>query len=256
MTGYIRIPKGKLYYETVGEGETIVFIHGFSLDRRMWAPQVAEFSKNYQVVTYDARGFGRSSLPEGTYQHHADLRHLLTGLGISQAHLVGLSMGGRIAANFTVMYPQMVKSLTLLDAALNGYPNSVNWDVGLAGRGMAVAKANWLNHELFHDTKLHLDAARACSEMVAEYSGWHWNHADPQSESDPDTANRLNEVTAPTLIIVGQGDLPQFKAIAQVYHSGIAGSKLVVIPQAGHMTNLEAPEQVNQLIAGNIKTLP
>jgi|GEM_PF-7008155 len=122
--GVLAYNNGHLYYETVGSGagDPIVFVHGFTLDRRMWQPQVGHFSKNHQVVTYDARGFGKSSLPGESYSHTTDLHALFNHVGIQQAHVVGLSMGGRIATNFTLAYPNLVKSLTLMDAALDGYP--------------------------------------------------------------------------------------------------------------------------------------
>jgi pimeloyl-ACP methyl ester carboxylesterase len=85
---------GQIYYETIGSGEPIIFIHGFTLSHIMWRPQVAFFNKDYRVITYDARGFGRSSLPDKPYDHAADLYALLNHLDIKQAHIAGLSMAG------------------------------------------------------------------------------------------------------------------------------------------------------------------
>ncbi len=100
--GLLAYNDGHIYYEVSGSGEPIVFIHGFTLDHRMWRPQVEFFAQDYQVITYDVRGFGKSSIPTQPYSHDDDLLALLTYLGIEQAHIVGLSMGGRIATNFTL----------------------------------------------------------------------------------------------------------------------------------------------------------
>lgn len=151
--GTLAYNNGQIYYEVTGSGDPIIFAHGFTLDHTMWKPQVEHFSKNCQVITYDARGFGESSLPNGLYDHAADLHALLKHLNIKQAHLVGLSMGGRIATSFTIAYPEMVTSLTLMNAALDGYKSEVDWSVRAAEQGLDKAKENWLNHELFAVTQ-------------------------------------------------------------------------------------------------------
>lgn len=239
---------GQIYYQTVGSGQPIVFVHGFTLDHRMWQPQVEFFSKNYQVITYDARGFGRSSLPDGSYDHTADLRALLEHLGIEQAHLVGLSMGGRIATNFTLNYPEMVRSLTLMDAALDGYKSEVDWNVYAKEQGVEKAKQNWLNHELFTATQKKPEVVAALQPIVADYSGWHWLHTDPQNPTATSARNRLDKIIKPTLIIVGENDLTYFHNIAKVLNSGIPGSQKIIMSNVGHMVNMEAPDKINNLL--------
>lgn len=89
-----------LYYEVAGSGEPLVLIHGFSLDTRMWDDQFGVFSRSYQVIRYDVRGFGRSAVPEeDSYTHADDLKRLLEYLGISTPHLLGLSMGAVLPPN-------------------------------------------------------------------------------------------------------------------------------------------------------------
>ncbi|HEU5187647.1 MAG TPA: alpha/beta fold hydrolase [Candidatus Saccharimonadales bacterium] len=227
-------------------GQPIVFVHGFTLDHTVWRPQVEFFCKDYQVITYDARGFGKSSLPDGPYDHAADLRALLEHLDIEQAHLVGLSMGGRIATNFTIDYPEMVKTLTLMDAALDGYKSEVDWNVHAKEQGL---KENWLNHEVFVMTQKRPEIVAALGAIVQGYSGWHWLHHDPQSVANTHARDHLHEITKPTLIVVGEGDLSYFHNIADVLATGIFGSRKVIVPNAGHMVNLEAPSEINNLLA-------
>jgi pimeloyl-ACP methyl ester carboxylesterase len=243
---------GHIYYEMAGAGEPIIFIHGFTLDRTMWQQQVAFFSKDYQVVAYDARGFGKSSLPNAPYSHDADLHALLRHLHIKQAHIVGLSMGGRIATNFALAHPNMVITLTLMDSALDGYKSEVDWRVYAKEQGLEKAKQNWLGHELFAVTQKQPAVVAALRRIVESYSGWHWLHHDPQSPANTHARDHLHQITKPTLIMVGEGDLPYFHNISTVLAAGIPSSQKVVVLQAGHMVNMEAPDKVNKLLANFI----
>ena len=90
----------------------------------MWQPQVEFFAREFRTISYDVRGFGKSSLPTKAYRHEDDLCALLDHLAVDRAHVVGLSMGGQIAVNFALKYPDKVATLTLLDSALDGYASS------------------------------------------------------------------------------------------------------------------------------------
>lgn len=248
MKSTLAYNNGQIYYEVSGSGESIVFIHGFTLDHRMWQPQVEFFSRNYQVITYDARGFGKSSIPTGPYSHDDDLHALLEHLGTERAHIVGLSMGGRIATNFTLAYPDEVRSLTLMDSALDGYKSTVDWNMHAKNVGIEGAKENWLNHEVFMETRKHPKVVVTLRPIIEDYSGWHWLHKDIQQPADSHARTRLNEITAPTLIIVGEKDLAYFHDIATVIEAGIAESRKVIVPDAGHMVNMEKPVAVNTLL--------
>lgn len=252
-SGALTYNNGQIYYEVTGSGEPIVFIHGFTLDNTMWQAQVEFFSKDYQVITYDARGFGKSSLPNGSYDHATDLRALLRHLKIKQAHVVGLSMGGRIAINLTLAHPKIVASLTLMNTALDGYKSEVDWNVQAQEQGIKKAKENWLNnHELFAATQERPEAVKALRAVIENYSGWHWLHKDPQIQRKTHALARLREITIPTLIIVGEDDLPYFHNISNVLASGIAHARKVVMPNVGHMLNMEAPDEANKVLASFI----
>lgn len=251
-SGTLTYNNGQIYYEVTGFGEPIVFVHGFTLDHTMWQPQIDFFSKDYQVITYDARGFGRSSLPTSPYDHTEDLQALLEHLHIEHAHIVGLSMGGRIATNFTLAYPEMVRSLTLMDSALDGYKSEVDWNVHAKEHGLEQAKENWLNHELFAVTQKRPEVVRALRGIVEDYSGWHWLNHDPQRSARIRARNQLHEVAKPTLIMVGEGDLTYFHNISNVLAAEIPNAQKVVVPSAGHMVNMEAPDEVNRLLASFI----
>ena len=104
--GYTNIHDGKLFYRKIGTGIPIVFIHGFCLDHRMWQKQSDYFSSTHTCITYDLRGFGKSTLPITPYSHHDDLLVFLKNLHIDEpVILIALSMGGRAAVNFSLVHP-------------------------------------------------------------------------------------------------------------------------------------------------------
>lgn len=251
MTQKISISNGELNYQLVGSGETIVFIHGFSLDQRVWQPQVEHFQETHQVLTYDCRGFGQSSLPTHPYRQEDDLYQLLKHLHIEQAHIVGHSMGGRIAIDFAIKYPKSVKTLTLIASALDGYASTVDWSVPIE-KGVDAAIDSWLHHPVFEYTNQNKQVSHFLRSIVNDYSGWHWLHPKLETKLDPPSIDRLSEITAPTLIIVGEKDLTYFDDIAQVLAGGIPHSKYNQIPECGHMVNVEIPEHLNHLITNHI----
>jgi 3-oxoadipate enol-lactonase len=237
-----------------GAGEALVLLHGFSLDARMWEAQTPAFAGRWRVIRYDLRGFGGSSLPDGPYAHPDDLCALLDHLGVSRAHLVGLSKGGGVALEFALTYPERTGALVLVDSALGGYAWSEEAKArdGLVWRrakeaGVLAGRAAWLAHPLFEGV-LASPAAADFRRIVGDYSGWHFVNTNPERRFDPPATARLSEVRAPTLVVVGEDDLPDFRRIADMLHQGVPGAELVVLPGVGHMASMEAPEAFNDLV--------
>jgi 3-oxoadipate enol-lactonase len=248
----------RLAYEAVGEGPAVVFVHGFTLDRRMWDDQLPTLRERYRVVRYDLRGFGASACPEPgePYTHADDLRALLTHLGIDQAAIVGLSLGGWVAHEFALTYPDSVRALVLVDSALRGYrwqdPKvaatlETLYRLGAEGR-LAEAKAGWLADPLFAGSHDVPGVVPRLAQMVETYSCWHLQHDDPHPPLQPPAMERLHEIAAPTLVVVGERDLPDFHAIADLLVARIPDARKVVLPGAGHMANMDAPEAFNRAV--------
>jgi len=108
LAGFAEVNGTSLFYEVAGTGNTLVLIHGFGVDSRMWDDQFETLAQYYRVLRYDARGFGRSALPTSSgYTHQTDLKALLEHLEIASANILGLSMGGGVAINFALAYPEM-----------------------------------------------------------------------------------------------------------------------------------------------------
>jgi 3-oxoadipate enol-lactonase len=251
----LQLPGSELYYEVEGDGIPVVLVHGLALDRRMWDNQVPALADLATVIRYDARGFGRSTRDaEIPYSHADDLWLLLDHLGLESAVLVGLSMGGRIVVEATLAAPERVRALVLLDAVLDGVP----WDpesakgmdaigAGLRAGGLDGAKAAWLRHGFFGPAQRKPEVARRLTEMVGDFSGAAWTSRDPHLPH-PESSGLLGTISAPTTVVVGELDVPCFREMAEVLADGIPGARLVTVPDAGHMVNMEAPQAVNALL--------
>ncbi|MEV4121659.1 alpha/beta fold hydrolase [Micromonospora sp. NPDC049645] len=255
FSGTVRHGGGTIAYGCAGAGAPVVFIHGFGLDRRMWTPQVADLAATHRVVRYDCRGFGRSSCPVGPYNHADDLRVLLDRLGVVQPHLVGSSMGGRVALAYAARWPTEVASLVLLGTDVGGYRFRIGWDVRLGPGGLDGARADWLRHPIFATARTDPVVWALIRQMVAAYSGWHWQHEDVREPTDADTVNRLADIRTPTTVVVGERDLPDFHRIARLLVRRLPRARAVTVPRAGHLVNLEAADACAGIVRRHLETL-
>ena len=263
-SGYAEVNGTKLYYEVAGKGEAIVLINGFTLDTRMWDDQFQEFSKQYRVIRYDYRGFGKSSVPEEgkPYSHGKDLKELLDHLNVSEACVIGLSMGGSIAINFTLEYPDYVSSLITVDSVLDGYrwtSDFREWFFSLFNigkeSGVESAKEAFMNGALFGSAMKNKLVADRLRVLIGSYSGWRFVNDDPQVSLDPSPNDRLHEIDCPTLVVVGEYDIPTFQGIADRIVDEVPDSRKVVIQGVGHMSNMEDPETFNREILSFLESL-
>jgi len=116
-----KVKEIEMYYEVTGEGESLLLIHGLGSSTRDWEFQVPVFSQKYQVITIDLRGHGKSDKPKGPYSMQmfaGDIAELLKKLGIKSTHVLGISLGGGIAFQFALDYPNLVKSLMIVNAGI------------------------------------------------------------------------------------------------------------------------------------------
>jgi 3-oxoadipate enol-lactonase len=248
---YCPISEGKLFFLKKGSGPPIVFIHGFCLDNRMWENQVNYFSKKYTCIAFDLRGFGKSSVPaDQSFSTHEDLDVLLGFLKIDQpVILVGFSMGAKVASNFAITYPEKTKAIIFADGAIDGY---VFKDFNLtyiynAGKqqGTPVANKMWLDHPIFNSSRKNLAVMESLAEMVMSYSGWHWANSNPIKNLIPPAIEQLQKLKMPCLILIGEFDIPDFKAISDLLNKQIKHAFKIEIAGVGHMCNMESPDIFN-----------
>jgi pimeloyl-ACP methyl ester carboxylesterase len=255
--GLAEVAEPVIYYETCGAGDAVVLIHGGNLDCRMWDDQFQLFGRSYRVIRYDVRGFGKSEAPTRPYSDVKDLHSLLVGLKAKKAHLVGLSLGGRIAIDFTLEHPEMVQSLVAAGPGLGGFEwpaqsNKRAWDLVKLARDQGPEKAveGWLKDPYMLPAMENPALAKRIRQLSLDNApSW---LANPMlgRQLDPPAASRLGEIRVPTLLVVGDRDVPEIQAIVKLLEKGIPHAKKVVIARAGHMVNMEKPEGFNRAVLG------
>ena len=256
-TGFADVNGTRLYYEVAGSGDPLVLIHGMTLDTRMWDDQFEPLAREYRVVRYDARGFGKSALPTAgrPYAHTDDLRALLKHLEIGRAFILGLSMGGGIALDFALAHPEATEALIPVDSRLNGWQPDAEFAAYLSAvrarareAGIQAARDVWTYSAMFKPALENPTVASRLVQIIADYSGWHWVNDNPLRTPDPPAAQRLDTIRVPTLIVIGEQDVPDCQAIADTLHRCIPNARKVVMARVGHMSNMEAPERFNALV--------
>ncbi|MDQ7827392.1 MAG: alpha/beta fold hydrolase [Armatimonadota bacterium] len=238
-----------LGYDLEGSGEPLLFLHGFPLHRGMWRPQVAGLRDRFQVLTVDLRGFGESSVSDQVTlaQLAADVRALAASLGIARATVIGLSMGGYVAFRLLEQAPTFATRLVLADTRAE--PDT---EEGRARRLALAARVAQEGCEALRDfvgglvgptTRARRPHVVATVEALAAT-------ADPRAlaatlralAARPDSRPLLSQITVPTLVLVGEEDSVTPPEVARAMAAAIPNSRLIVLPEAGHLSNLETPE--------------
>jgi 3-oxoadipate enol-lactonase len=245
----------------------VVLIHGHSADLRLWEPQVGPLlGAGYRVVRYGVRGHGRSTVPPTGYSwehYQADLRALLHHLRLERVHLAGISMGGAIALQFALEEPGRAASLALLDSALPGFSYSPEFEddverlrAAVRAQGpRAALERIWLTHPIFDGVRRHPKAFAVLRRMVLDYAAADYLDDAEYPAPEQPAIDRLHEVQAPALVVVGGLDLPDFLIIADILAENLPRARKLVVPDAGHLPNLERPDAVNEALLSFLATV-
>lgn len=245
----VEVADGRLRGEESGTGPAVVLLHGFSFDRSMWDPQFVALARRHRVIRYDLRGFGRSGPPAAGRDHVTDLVALLDALGVDRADLVGLSLGANIALAGAALHPDRAGRLVLASPGLPGHrwttPRPPDVAAEFARReGIEAAKRYWLGHEIFRSAQAYPQARRRLAEMVERFPAHQWRDGPAAPPLQPLTGY-LSTLTAATLILNGALDAPGYREIAAVLGRDIPGAERCEFADAGHLLNLERPEEFN-----------
>jgi pimeloyl-ACP methyl ester carboxylesterase len=249
----------RIHYRRKGAGFPVVFLHAGVADSRMWEPQAAGLAAHFDVIAPDMRGYGESELPATSWSPVADVLALMDALGLREApHLVGCSIGGGVAIDFTLEHPGRVSKLVLSGAGIGGQPydgssdhllaevtaaeeakdltalNEAEMKLWLVGPGRTAAHLDQRLRDMF------LDMNRIA--LRSDFAGA------PAQKLDSPAFGRLAEIKAPTLVVVGDHDLPDVQATADLLVSKIPGARKELIHDAAHLPNLEHPEKFNRLL--------
>jgi pimeloyl-ACP methyl ester carboxylesterase len=236
---------GGIAYDVRGSGPTVVLLHGGVLDRRMWDRDVDALARRFRVVRYDLRGHGRSADIKEPFSAVDDLVGVLDAVGTPRAHLVGLSLGSRVALDFALTHPDRVDRLVLAGpfpsgARVTEMPPGLDSMMaavrrGDADRAAAIAagmpaftappeKAAWVRSIVLANARLFRQSPTA------------------ERPTSPAAMARLADVRAPTLVVVGDRDARDILSAADSLTAGIPRVERVTVGGAGHLVNVWAPE--------------
>lgn len=261
-SGYIDVEDGKLYYETAGEGENIIFIHDGIIHHEVWDEQFHVFAETYRVVRYDRRGYGKSPDPQTAFSNIDDLNQLFLQLSLDEAIIIGMSAGGALAIDFTLKYPERVTRLVLVGAPVSGYSYSSH----LLTRGGRVQSLQ----DMLADPQAVIqyfgkeDPYQMYTEnKKAREKYFKLLKANPQNvnikkstlvqPAERPAVKFLSEIKVLTLVLVGEHDIPDVHAFAGVIEVGIPNAKREIILKAGHLIPMEQPEAFNKLVLTFLK---
>jgi len=265
-SGYANIGDAKIYYEQKGEGTPIIFLHGAYCDTRAWDYQFDEFAKDYHVIRYDLKGFGKSSVPDSTkpYQFVDELNALLDYFNIEKAVIVGHSMGGVPAFKMAFSHPEKVLALVLLESGpwykgmLANEDANVLAELGNAVKigkteGIEAGKETFLKISILKPAMNNPLSKKILVDMTMDYSGWNFINKDLWQSGPSLELKEYAKMDVPTLICRGELSLPFYYRTTNALNQTLPNSTLVEISHSGHMIQLENPEEFNKVLRQFLK---
>ncbi|EOL47801.1 alpha/beta fold hydrolase [Enterococcus caccae] len=256
---FLNVSGATIYFESKGHGPHILLIHAGIADSRMWENEFHSLAKQFHVTRFDLPGFGQSSFTGGTFSYTKLINKLLTHLSINQTHILAASFGGKIALNFVLEHPERCLRLALQSSAIG------TWDFSqelqeydekeeqllAQKRFEQAAELNYQTWILRDRNPESLDPK--LKKLVIDMQMAAFTRPEPpfsveEEASMPPIPDRLSQLKLPVLVIIGENDVPDFQNISEFFNQTIVHSEKMVIPNAAHLANLEAPELINQLL--------
>ena len=245
-------------YDEAGDGPPLLLIHAGIADRRMWDDVMEAFSSRHRVIRYDMQGYGVTPLPDGPFAYTADAAALLEALDAVPASVVGVSMGAGVAMDLALAHPEVVDRLVLVAAGLGGW----DWDETMEAADAAELEAldrgdfdgaSWHNVEFWvdgpHRTADDVDVELREKVFAMQRQAFSWENPNAVgSWLVSDRHLRLGEIAAPTLIVTGELDQPDFAGIAVVLEDQIPDARWESIAGVTHLPPMEAPAGFAELV--------
>ena len=259
---FLHLRAARIAYEDMGSGDPIVFIHGHPFNHTMWNDQ-ALLADRYRLILPDLRGYGQSGGETSRTmmdEMALDLAHLLDMLKVDQAVICGLSMGGQIALEFYRLFPARVRALIIADSDARGEtPESYQRRMDLIALIERIGMRQYteehiheyiapgsLQNQKVYDHLFSMMAGTRASAVVAAHRG---------RAERRDHTGALASITVPTLLVVGSEDHFTPPSVMEAMQARIPGARLVTIPGAGHLPNMETPEAFNQAVESFLLTV-
>ena len=260
---WVDVDGGRLELQTSGSQSrlesTILLVHGWPLDHRIFGPQISYLERLFRVVAFDRRGFGGSEAPPDVHRELDDIDRILGAIGVETAHLLGMSQGARIALRFAVTRPQRIRSLIVQAPAVDGIaldapeseriPMQEYATLARAGR-MEEVRKRWLAHPMMAlgagQARLH----RLLEEIVEGYEGKDLLNYSPAGNSFPhDVLERLSRCHRPCLVLTGAQETATRREHARRLLESMPRAREIVFRHSGHLSNLTEAEEYNRQVA-------
>jgi pimeloyl-ACP methyl ester carboxylesterase len=256
----------RLAFEETGSGTPVVFVHEFAGDLRSWEPQVRHLSRRYRCITWNARGFPPSDVPDDTGAYSQDRARddvlaVLDALDIERAHVVGLSMGGFATLHFGLAHPGRARSLVVAGVGYGAEPDQrerFRSEADITARVLRTeGMAAWATNYSVGPTRVQLQNKdprgwREFADMLAEHSAVGSAHTQQGVQKERpsvfDLADGMRKLTVPTLVVTGDEDWPCLVPSVFMKRT-IPSAGLLVVPNTGHTVNLEEPAAFNAALA-------
>lgn len=252
----------EIAYRRAGAGPTLVLLHGFIADSRAWRTQLDALASDFDVIAWDAPGCGDSTDP-GEHFSMAEFAEILTAfldsIDVAAAHLCGLSWGGTLALEFYRRHPMRVTSLILADTYA-GWTGSLGEAAAAERLDRCLLESQLPPAEWIPQWVPHAFSNAAPQSVQDELASVMWDFHPPGFRAmsravTPDFRDIFPTVKVPTLLIWGDQDNRSPPAAGEAMRDSIAGARLVVLPHAGHVSNMEQPERFNAQVADFLKSL-
>lgn len=258
MGHYVNSDNCNIFYQVRGEGDPLVLLMGFGADGNLWEQHAREYEKHFKCILIDNRGVGLSDQPPGPYSTAmmaADTAAVMEHAGIQKARVAGISMGGAIAQELALNYPEMVQSLALISTwpkfnnyAKTVYENLKKIRVQSKPEDFMELLQLWIFAPPYYES--YLDKLREDQKNAA-------TNPQPQSKEgfdgqldaciNHDTVDRLSQIKVPTLITVGEMDIFTPPEFSDILYARIPVSEYIKFPDAGHVHHWEVLERFNQV---------
>jgi 3-oxoadipate enol-lactonase len=250
-----------LYAEVAGDGPAVALVHEGIGDSRQWDPQWDEWSRSFRLLRLDLRGFGRSALPPERFSNARDLLALLEERGFARVALVGGSLGGRVVLEVAVARPDLVSALVLVAPGLPGHAWSQQvrssweeeeaaYEARDADRAVEVNLRMWVDGPGRRPEDVDPELRARVGEMQRQAFELQLEAGEDAEEEllVPDLAERVGEIGAPTLLVVGEDDVSDMHTIAHRLAREIPGARLETIADTAHVPNMERPREFDELV--------
>jgi len=249
-TGFFETGTANLYYEEAGTGIPVIMIHGGLLNASMWDDQFEEFARSYHVIRYDA-----------------DLRALIEGFALEKPIIMGLSMGGYIAIDFALEYPDLPRALVLVSPGLTGYEFKSAEFIDFSKRIGAAAQSEdteaiveafqtaWTDGPRRGPDEIDPAIREKVRAMVID-NVERWDERNVEYRPLPLAIERLDELSVPVLALVGNLDMPGIREIVELIESEASDARTVMVPGVAHLINMEKPKEFNSTVLEFLDALP